>query len=170
MEYGGGMGGGYGGFGGGGGFSGFEGMGGDDLTGGGGFLDGTAGKSAEKKNRDNQSITSVSIKQLNTAESDDGEMFRVDGMQLYQVKIIGFIESMATHSTSQMYMINDGSGVIECKAFIEKNEGGGSSAPMESMLWYVSNLVYLFILVDKYFLKIHFIFHISFSFLFIFHN
>ena len=139
MEYGGGFGGGGGGGGfggggvgfGGGGFSGFEGGGEADM--GGGFLDGGAGKSAEKKNRDNQTLSSVSIKQLLSAESDDGEIFRVDGSQLFQVKIIGFIESMATHSTSQVYIIHDGSGAIECKAFIEKNETGGSSGSPETL-------------------------------------
>jgi len=110
-------------------------MGGDADTGG-GFLDGggSAGKSAEKKNRDNQSFTPVSIKQLISAESDDGEAFRVDGAQLFQVKIIGFVESTATHSTNQVYIINDGSGAMECKSFIEKSEGGGSSSSEAAIL------------------------------------
>lgn len=129
MEYLGGFGGGMGG-----GFTGFDqyGGGGDaDMGGGGGFLDNAAGKSAEKRSRDNQSIMSVSIKQLVTADSD-GENFRVDDVQLHQVKVIGFIESMVTHSTNQIYVIHDGSGAIECKAFIDRNDAsGGLAGPRE---------------------------------------
>lgn len=125
MEYGGGV----GGFGGGtGGFSNYMIPGDMDMGAAGGFLD--TDKSAEKnRNRDNHTLNSVSIKQMLTADADDTEIFRVDGAQLYQVKLIGFIESMATHSTSQVYMINDGSGTIECKTFIDKTEG--SSGPSE---------------------------------------
>ena len=61
----------------------------------------------------------ATIKQLMSAVND-GDSFKIDDVELYTVKVVGLLESIQSHSTHIIFTVNDGSGVIECKEWIEK--------------------------------------------------
>jgi len=118
---------------GGGGFGGeFDPMGGFDTGGGGGYgMDaGNAGgflstgepesKSSEKKKSgDHQSLILASVKQLLTADQLD-DVFSVDGHELQTVQVMGTIMHIEEHSTNINFKLNDGSDILDCKHWIEK--------------------------------------------------
>lgn len=130
------------GFGGAGGFSfgGFDpmGMAGDQ---GGGFMDTNQGKSAEKKvkftcisiycvlqchrrrqsSRDKQTLMPVTVKQILSAVDEADGCFLDGGVELSSVKIMGTVMSVTSHSTNLIYVVNDGTGTIECKQWIDKD-------------------------------------------------
>jgi replication factor A2 len=64
----------------------------------------------------------LTIKQLLTASHDD-DVFKVDGADLFTVKLIGTIDGLEEHSTNFTFKLSDGTGVIECKQWIEKDAG-----------------------------------------------
>lgn len=100
--------------------------GGMDPMGGTGFgaLSESGNKSAEKKgSRERQSLIPVTAKQILTCENVD-DVFRLDGAELFTVKIIGTVDSVAEHATNHTYQISDSTGSIECKLWIDKDSGG----------------------------------------------
>lgn len=108
-------------------FGGFPPMGIMDESGG-GFLEQGGNASADKKrSRDRESLTPVTIKQIK-GSTNDGDSIKLDGVDLFLVKIMGFIENVEEHSTNLTYQLNDGTGVIECKDWISK-DAGSNSAP-----------------------------------------
>ncbi len=78
-----------------------------------------------QQSRDRQSLIPLSIKQLNTASHDD-DTFRVDGAELNVVKLMGVVDSVMEHETNFTFKLNDGSGVIECKQWIDKGANSSS--------------------------------------------
>jgi hypothetical protein len=60
----------------------------------------------------------------------EDDIFRLDGAELYTVKIMGTIESVEEHSTNVNYRINDGTGAIECKLWNDKDSGSGLGAKL----------------------------------------
>ena len=64
----------------------------------------------------------MSLKALNEATFDD-EIYRIDGIELHVVRIMGNVDSVDEHSTNMSYKVNDGTGVIECKQWMEKDQG-----------------------------------------------
>jgi replication factor A2 len=82
---------------------------------------GAGGKSAEKKGaKERQSLIPVTIKQLMSAENSD-DVFKVDGAELFTIKIVGLIDSTEEHATNHTFQISDSSGAIECKKWIERD-------------------------------------------------
>lgn len=121
--------------GGGGGYEGFGSFGGVDPMGGsfdaaGGYMNTAENKSAEKKqvSSEKKNITPVSINLVSKVPIDD-DSFKVDGRDLDIIRILGSIISVDHQSTSTVYRISDGSGVIECKHWIEKE--GVTAQPMQ---------------------------------------
>lgn len=116
----------------GGGFSGyggaFGGMDGDAGNLGGGFFEGGGdNKSSEKKvSKDRLSVIPTSIKQLLLAQNK-GDSFIYDSTELFTVKLIGLVKSVNIHATNKVFEIDDGSGSIECKKWIDKDTSSGSS-------------------------------------------
>jgi hypothetical protein len=53
---------------------------------------------------------------------EDG-VVKVDNAELSTVKIVGSIDSLEEHSTNFNFKINDFSGVVDCKLYIEKESG-----------------------------------------------
>lgn len=49
---------------------------------------------------------------------------KIDNHELATVRIMGIVESVEEHATNCNYRINDGTGVMECKYWIEKDSGG----------------------------------------------
>lgn len=45
----------------------------------------------------------------------------VDNSEVHTVKIMGIVEQVEQHATNITYRINDGSGAIECKLWVEKD-------------------------------------------------
>lgn len=90
---------------------------------GGGFMEGVSGalgeKSADKKSRE-KAVLAVTIKQLIDAPAD-GDGIRVDGTEVSMVRLLGLVEHVEDHSTNKLYRIRDGTGVYDCKMWIEKD-------------------------------------------------
>lgn len=112
-SYGGGYKGGYGGGGSGGG-------GGDDA---GGFVFGSqqGSQGNNQKSRENDTLRPVTIKQILDAEetySESGE-FRIDGAHIAQVTFVGQIRYVNAFQTNIQFKIDDGTGVLECKKFVD---------------------------------------------------
>jgi hypothetical protein len=62
---------------------------------------------------------------------EDGT-FKLDGVDLHIVKVMGVIEGVDEHSTSVTYRVNDGTGAIECKLWNEKDSPGTLAAKLAS--------------------------------------
>lgn len=125
-----------GGEGGGGGFGdnngGFGGDGGSAM--GGGFAADTGlsqggGAQDGKRNRDLETLMPATIKQISGATQDaPDDNFMIDGKEVTQVKIVGCVVEMAVQSTNISYQLEDGTGRIEMKQWINADEGEGDSA------------------------------------------
>jgi replication factor A2 len=111
----------------------------------GGFIESSStSKSAEKKNRDNQSLVPVTIKQLVSAPNN-GESYRIDDADIYTVKLIGMVESIQLHSTFHLYQINDGTGSFECKFYVEKDSAAAAPKTFRLIMY----LIFLFSSIMK---------------------
>lgn len=71
-------------------------------------------------------MTPLSVKQLLAANQID-DMYQVDGCEISIVKLVGIVEGVQEHSTNVTFRINDGSGIIECKHWIEKESSAYSN-------------------------------------------
>lgn len=67
----------------------------------------------------------MTIKQVHSISEEDGAQ-RLDNVEVFSVRIVGTIHSIEAHATNVMYKISDGTGMLDCKSFIEK-EGVGSA-------------------------------------------
>ena len=74
-----------------------------------------------KGNRDKQSLIPTTIKQLKNAPgASAGEAsFTIDGHDLYQVTIVGLITQAEEQATNLQYTIDDGTGTIMIKMWID---------------------------------------------------
>jgi replication factor A2 len=102
---------------------GFGGYGGDNSMGGGGFMSGEekpAGKGSEQKSRDRQSLVPLTVKQLSNLRSVD-DVYRVDDVELHMLKLVGTLLSPQEHSTNFTFRLNDCTGTMDCKQWIEKD-------------------------------------------------
>ena len=67
----------------------------------------------------NQSLSPVTVKQLLTATQQSSEdIFRVDGVDLHQITIVGQIVSVQPQSTNIVFTIDDSSGRIVAKIWL----------------------------------------------------
>lgn len=67
----------------------------------------------------------LTIKQLHSISEEDG-VNKLDGVEVFSARIVGTIHSVEAHATNVVYRISDGTGILECKSFIEK-EGLGAA-------------------------------------------
>jgi len=104
------------------------------MDGGGGFMpnmsegiNDTSVESKDKKlDKERQSVIPITIKQLLSAswENDpSSKTLRIDGIETKHVRILGMISKINHQSTTMSYEVNDGTGTIECKQFIESDGG-----------------------------------------------
>lgn len=112
----------------------FPGM--DYQGGGGGFGGGTptsgtpsaggrsGGGGGSRKSYDEQTIQPVTASMcLNSQPDADGTGDQLaDGRKLYHVKLVGAVRSVADYSTNSMFEIEDGTGLIEVKQWIDAND------------------------------------------------
>eukprot|EP01039_Chlorochromonas_danica_P000284 gene284-303_t len=105
-----------------GGFGGFTGGGGGGgEMGGGGFMaeEKNAGRS-EQKSRDRQSLIPLTVKQIINIQPVD-DVYKVDDVELHMLKLVGTLLEPQEHSTNFTFRLNDNTGTIVCKQWIEKD-------------------------------------------------
>lgn len=61
----------------------------------------------------------MTCKQLNSIYEEDGT-HKLDEQEVSSVRIVGTIISIESHATNVVYKVSDGSGTVECKAFVDK--------------------------------------------------
>ncbi|KAI0406191.1 replication protein A, subunit RPA32 [Xylaria palmicola] len=98
---------------------------------GGGFMWGSQGgsQSAVKPIND-ESLRPVTIKQIIDAEpayAGDAS-FRIDGLDVKQVTIVGMVRAINPQTTNITYKIDDGTGVIEVKQWLDADKSADASA------------------------------------------
>lgn len=91
-----------------------------DMGGFGGF-DQNKGES-EKKTKNKKHIP-TSVKQLNDAQKHESDSYLIDGVEMSTVKLMGTMLGKEEHATNVKFFVNDGSGIMECKQWVDK-EGG----------------------------------------------
>jgi len=104
-------------------------FGSSQFGGGGGFVadGGDFGSQASQKSpntvkkRDAQTLVPVTIRQLNTAEIRDTK-FKIDGKEVSQITLIGVILSVEVQNTNINYMIDDGTGKINVRVYIDTED------------------------------------------------
>lgn len=98
------------------------GYGGMDI--GGGYMDQKAAMNADsgkKGGKDQHSILPVTTKQVLEAEKGSDDSFMIDNQTVYQVKLLATVISKEEYTTNVNYIVNDGSGNMECKKWIDNN-------------------------------------------------
>lgn len=68
----------------------------------------------------------VSVKQVLHSKSPE-EVFKVDDVELNTIKLVGTLLDPHDHSTNFTFKLDDGSGIIECKQWIDKDSGTPSA-------------------------------------------
>jgi len=106
---------------------------------GGGFIQGSPGNSfggspgaftqSTQKKRDTQSLLPVTIKQLNDAapQAESTGRIKIDGKELAQITLLGVILQVDLQPTNINYMIDDGSGKIQVKVYIDSEDENNST-------------------------------------------
>lgn len=85
---------------------------------------GGGGRSSARKSYDEQTIQPVTICMCFSSipeEDGTGEQLE-DGRQLHHVKIVGAVRNVEDFSTNCLYNIEDGTGLIEVKQWIDTND------------------------------------------------
>ena len=55
-----------------------------------------------------------------TATHED-DSYKVDGAELANIKIMGMVAAIEEHSTNFNFKVNDGTGVMDCKQWIDRD-------------------------------------------------
>ena len=108
-----------GGGGGGGGFSG----GGNDAYGAGSPAGGDGG--AQRRNYDDQTCIPVTARMILTGQPDMGDNQQLkleDDRKLYHIKLVGAVREVEETSTNTVYTIEDGTGLVKIKQWIDETD------------------------------------------------
>ncbi|XP_011069919.1 replication protein A 32 kDa subunit A isoform X1 [Sesamum indicum] len=93
-----------------------------ETTAGGGFVSSqsTDPSPASAKSRDNQPMYPVTVKQIieATPSTDDKPNFLIDGVDVYNVKLIGMVFDKSERLTDVSFVIDDGTGRIGCHRWV----------------------------------------------------
>jgi hypothetical protein len=74
-------------------------------------------------NREKQSLLPLTIYQVATATQDQpDDSFKVDGQELSQVQLVGCVVEMAKQSTNITYQIEDSTGRMEVKQWVNEDD------------------------------------------------
>lgn len=73
----------------------------------------------------------VTIKQLNDAQpaGSDSDIFLIDGAETTQVTFVGQIRNISTQATNVTYRLDDGTGTMEVKVWVDSSESNGPDNP-----------------------------------------
>ncbi|XAR51168.1 hypothetical protein NMG60_11005723 [Bertholletia excelsa] len=94
---------------------------------GGGFMPSQATQTADPtfspaKNRDTQPLLPLTVKQISEAlqSSDEKTNFLIDGVDVNNVTLVGMVLNKAERVTDVSFIINDGSGRIDCNRWVNE--------------------------------------------------
>lgn len=98
--------------------------GGYDNNSGGGFNSGGGGGGTPKTRRayDEQTLIPVTARMILTAQGGENGMTLQDGRELHHVKFIGAVRSHEDASTNATYSIEDGTGLVDVKQWVDAND------------------------------------------------
>lgn len=114
-------------------------MGGDNF-GSGGFMSGNdgggssfgGGAPAEKpkaRERERQTLIPLTIKKvLSAAQAQTDDVFSVDGTELHNICIVGCVMEKNEASTNVVYELEDGTGRVSCKSWLDAEETHAQTA------------------------------------------
>ncbi|WPH04437.1 single-stranded DNA binding protein 30K chain [Acrodontium crateriforme] len=97
--------------------------------GGGGFMPGSQPESGgAKRSYGKDTLRPVTIKQLIEAHhpNPDAEHFMIDGGETTQVTFVGQIRNVSMQTTNITYKLDDGTGIIEVKVWIDSTDDGAT--------------------------------------------
>ncbi|KAI0165487.1 replication protein A, subunit RPA32 [Xylariaceae sp. FL1272] len=106
--------------------------GGGDDAGAGGYMWGSqAGSQSATKAINEESLRPVTIKQIIDAEpSYAGDAnFRIDALDVKQVTLVGMVRSITPQTTNITYKVDDGTGTIEVKLWLDSDKQESDAAP-----------------------------------------
>ena len=90
-------------------------------TGGGGFNGG--GTPRARKSYDEQTLIPVTARMiLHSSSTPEGTLALLDGRELHHVKYIGAVRSFEDQSTNVTFSIEDGTGLVDVKQWIDAND------------------------------------------------
>jgi len=103
----------------------------DNSFGGGGGGTQDSGEKKSRRSYDEQTLIPVTILMAMKAQTDisggDGTLVLEDGRPLNMVKIIGAVRSVDSLSTNVQYTIEDGTGCIDVKQWMDDNDSAEST-------------------------------------------
>ncbi|KAG0165234.1 replication factor A protein 2 [Apophysomyces sp. BC1034] len=89
----------------------------------GGFMDsGSTTASVSRKPMGEQTLRPVTLKQLRNAQIPQDGSFKIDGADVTQVTFVAVIRQVQEMTTNFSYTMEDGTGVIEVRRWVESNE------------------------------------------------
>lgn len=104
----------------------FQGGDGGGYGGGSSQVDPPSSQGKTRRPYDEQTLTPLTIRMVRRSHPDtaggDGSLVLQDGRKLAFVKIVGAVRSVEDHSTNVVYNIEDGTGLIEVKQWLDDNE------------------------------------------------
>eukprot|EP00894_Picocystis_sp_ML_P000318 jgi/Pico_ML_1/50835/g1971.t2 len=82
-----------------------------------------SGASPGKEKKNTQSLVAVTVKQMfNAASATADDSFQIDGVDVHNVSIVGKIVSATEQSTCLIYKIDDGTGKVEVRFWIDSDD------------------------------------------------
>ncbi|KAI1503870.1 putative replication factor-a protein [Biscogniauxia marginata] len=95
---------------------------------GGGFFGGSQAGSQTARPINDESLRPVTIKQLIDAEQAFGDApFRIDGVEIKQVTLVGMVRQISPQTTNITYRLDDGTGIIEVKQWLDADKQDDAS-------------------------------------------
>eukprot|EP00457_Paulinella_chromatophora_P009786 gb/GEZN01009860.1/.p1 GENE.gb/GEZN01009860.1/~~gb/GEZN01009860.1/.p1 ORF type:complete len:318 (-),score=59.93 gb/GEZN01009860.1/:229-1182(-) len=104
----------------------------------GGSQDGSPG-AGKKKKFEQQSLLAVTISQLKKAEQRESK-YVIDGKEISQITFVGLVVSMDMQSTNINYMIDDGTGMLTVRVYIDQDEQDPQQFQQDQYVRVVGNL------------------------------
>ncbi|MCL7031756.1 hypothetical protein MKW94_028376 [Papaver nudicaule] len=79
--------------------------------------------SSTAKGRDSKGLLPLTVKQISQAciKNEDKANFVVDGVEVHTVNLVGLVFNMAARVTEYNWILDDGTGRIECQRWINDN-------------------------------------------------
>ncbi|KAL1969160.1 hypothetical protein VTN77DRAFT_414 [Rasamsonia byssochlamydoides] len=95
------------------------------MAGGGGFMPGEMNSPAGGKQVDNNTLRPVTIKQiLDATQAHPEAPYQIDGADIGSLYFVGQVRNISSQSTNITYKIDDGTGEIEAKLWVDMTTGG----------------------------------------------
>ncbi|KAI2606898.1 replication protein A, subunit RPA32 [Hypoxylon fragiforme] len=99
---------------------------------GGGFFGGSQSGSQAARPVNEESLRPVTAKQIIDAEqtfTKEGQ-FRIDGVDVTQVTFVGMVRQISPQTTNITYRIDDGTGIVEAKYWLDSDKQDDANRPI----------------------------------------